>query len=536
MEPKGNGNRPFSTLNVPRQNENERNNSRSPSPDVSPLPIAVRIRDDTPRVVQPVRSPSPKSSAISEVKENVSFDVQSQCRAKRNQKINPLSPSKKENKVDNDIANQKQSVNKGKNEDVRRFALKRPASSPLKDDRINRLRRLELKSNIQLNPYGNLPQLHFLEDVKKSHPRFCYMWSQECIELCDTLPKIPKRASMVHSLLEAYNLLDNMTVVKCRRASVHELTAFHTTDYVEYLQRINDEDDSEKVDETSQEYGMGYDCPALPGVYNLVGAVAGATLQAAKCLLEGTADVAINWCGGWHHARRDEAAGFCYVNDVVLGILKLKERFNRIMYIDIDLHHGDGVEDAFSFTSKVMTVSLHKYAPGFFPSTGSSDDIGIGKGRYYSVNVPLYDGIQDEQYCDIFYRIVDEAKECYNPEVIILQCGVDTLSGDPMCSFNLTPHGVGKCLKTVLEWKLPTLITGGGGYNIANTARCWAYLTSIVVGKEIPSEIPEHEYFTEYGPDYQLEIEPSHRKNDNSGEYIDDILTTISGNLQQITE
>nr|XP_002733814.2 PREDICTED: histone deacetylase 8-like [Saccoglossus kowalevskii] len=362
----------------------------------------------------------------------------------------------------------------------------------------------------------------------------CYLYSEEYIRLCNKLPKIPNRASMVHSLLEAYGLLDPITVLRCRKATQHELTSFHTTDYIEYLQKINDEDDSEKVDEMSQEYGMGYDCPSMPGVYDLVGCVAGATIQAAQCLLDGTADVAINWFGGWHHAKRDEAAGFCYVNDVVLGILKLKEKFNRIMYIDIDLHHGDGVENAFSFTSKVMTVSLHKYAPGFFPSTGNQNDIGIGRGKFYTVNVPLYDGIQDVQYNSVFNRVLNEAKRCYNPEVIVLQCGVDTISGDPMCSFNLTPHGIGKCLKTTLDWKLPMLVLGGGGYNIPHTARCWAYLTSIVLGQEIPSEIPEHEYFTEYGPDYQLEIEPSLRKNHNSDEYISNILTTISGNLQKI--
>ncbi|XP_070568100.1 histone deacetylase 8-like [Ptychodera flava] len=515
MDQQGKREVPFSTINTGRLGENERKSiSRSPSPDTITTTVHV---DDSPKVSP--RASSPKQSVISELKENVSYNPHTQCRTKRCPNTNPLSPSKKENKPN---VEQKH----------KRVAAKRPAPSPLKDERIVRFQGHDTRScpwNFNLN----LPQVQFQQGIDNSaRSKTCYVCSKECIQLCDKLPKIPKRASMVHSLLEAYGLLDKMRVVPSRRASVHELMAFHTTDYVEYLQKINDEDDSEKVDETSQEYGMGYDCPSMPGVYDLVGAVAGATLQAAKCLLNGTATVAINWCGGWHHTRRDEAAG--YVNDIMLGILKLTEKFNRIMYIDVDLHQGDGVEDAFSFTSKVMTVSLHKYAPGFFPSTGNSNDIGIGKGRYYSVNVPLYDGIQDEQYCDIFYRIVDEAKEFYKPEVIVFQCGVDTLSGDPMCSFNLTPHGIGKCLKTVLDWKLPTLIVGGGGYNIPNTARCWAYLTSIIVGQEIPSEIPEHEYFTEYGSDYQLEIEPSHRKNHNDGEYIESLLTTVSGNLQKI--
>nr|XP_020025693.1 uncharacterized protein LOC109690638 [Castor canadensis] len=101
---------------------------------------------------------------------------------------------------------------------------------------------------------------------------------------------------------------------------------------------------------------------------------------------------------------RDEASGFCYLNDAVLGILRLRRKFDRILYVDLDLHHGDGVEDAFSFTSKVMTVSLHKFSPGFFPGTGDVSDVGLGKGRYYSVNVPIHDGIQDEKYYHICER------------------------------------------------------------------------------------------------------------------------------------
>ncbi|XP_010835595.1 PREDICTED: histone deacetylase 8-like, partial [Bison bison bison] len=106
----------------------------------------------------------------------------------------------------------------------------------------------------------------------------------------------------------------------------------------------------------------------------------------------------------------DEASGFCYLNDAVLGILRLRRKFDRILYVDLDLHHGDGVEDAFSFTSKVMTVSLHKFSPGFFPGTGDVSDVGLGKGRYYSVNVPIQDGIQDERYYHICERYDSSAE------------------------------------------------------------------------------------------------------------------------------
>ncbi|NXV98591.1 HDAC8 deacetylase, partial [Calonectris borealis] len=245
----------------------------------------------------------------------------------------------------------------------------------------------------------------------------------------------------------------------------------------------------------------GYDCPATEGIFEYAAAVGGATITAAQCLLDGKCKVAINWPGGWHHAKKDEASGFCYLNDAVLGILRLRQKFDRVLYIDLDLHHGDGVEDAFSFTSKVMTVSLHKFSPGFFPGklnlgdlcTGDVTDVGLGKGRYYSVNVPIQDGIQDEKYYQICETVLKEVYAAFNPDAVVLQLGADTVAGDPMCSFNMTPEGVGKCLKYVLQWQLATLILGGGGYNLANTARCWTYLTAVILGRTLSSEIPDHE-------------------------------------------
>ncbi|KAM9269834.1 histone deacetylase 8 [Cariama cristata] len=226
-----------------------------------------------------------------------------------------------------------------------------------------------------------------------------YVYSPEYVTLCDSLCKVPKRASMVHSLIEAYSLLDQMKIVKPKVASMEELASFHTDAYLQHLQKVSEEGDDDHPE--SVEYGLGYDCPATEGIFEYAAAVGGATITAAQCLLDGKCKVAINWPGGWHHAKKDEASGFCYLNDAVLGILRLRQKFDRVLYIDLDLHHGDGVEDAFSFTSKVMTVSLHKFSPGFFPGTGDLTDVGLGKGRYYSVNVPIQDGIQDEKYYQI---------------------------------------------------------------------------------------------------------------------------------------
>ena len=123
--------------------------------------------------------------------------------------------------------------------------------------------------------------------------------------------------------------------------------------------------------------------------------------EAAHRLTSGAADIAINWAGGLHHAKKREASGFCYINDIVLGILELLRYYPRVLYIDIDCHHGDGVEEAFYTTDRVMTCSFHKFGE-YFPGTGTLSDRGRGKGRGYALNVPLRDGITDEAYKSVF--------------------------------------------------------------------------------------------------------------------------------------
>ena len=152
-------------------------------------------------------------------------------------------------------------------------------------------------------------------------------------------------------------------------------------------------------------------------------------MASAVKLNKQAADIAINWAGGLHHAKKSEASGFCYVNDIVLAILELLKYHQRVLYIDIDIHHGDGVEEAFYTTDRVMTVSFHKYGE-YFPGTGDLRDIGAGRGKYYSLNFPLRDGIDDSSYENIFVPVMSRVMELYQPSAIVLQCGADSLSGD----------------------------------------------------------------------------------------------------------
>ncbi|KAJ8315602.1 hypothetical protein KUTeg_007752 [Tegillarca granosa] len=178
------------------------------------------------------------------------------------------------------------------------------------------------------------------------------------------------------------------------------------------------------------------------------------------------------------HVLKDSASGFCYINDIVLGILKLREKYERILYVDLDLHHGDGkydcmltliftmvmvgVEEAFSVTSKVLTFSVHKYAPGFFPGSGKLENIGYGKGKYYTVNIPLMDGVRDSDFIPLVCRLLQKVRDVYKPEAVVCQCGADGLAGDPTESFNLTHLALGRCVYFILSWGLKTLLLGGG--------------------------------------------------------------------------
>lgn len=170
-------------------------------------------------------------------------------------------------------------------------------------------------------------------------------------------------------------------------------------------------------------------------------------------------------------------------------------------------------------------------------------DIGAGKGKYYAVNFPLRDGIDDESYEQIFVPIMSKVMETYQPSAVVLQCGADSLSGDRLGCFNLTLKGIfklfcilvlsivtyyfslghAKCVDFVKKHNLPLLLLGGGGYTIRNVARCWTYETAVALGNDIANELPYNDYFEYFGPDFKLHISPSNMANQNTPEYLDKI-------------
>jgi histone deacetylase 1/2 len=306
-------------------------------------------------------------------------------------------------------------------------------------------------------------------------------------------PMKPHRIRLAHSLIMNYGLYKKMEIYRAKPASKYEMTQFHTDEYVDFLAKVTPDNMDSYVKE-QQKFNVGDDCPVFDGLFEFCGISAGGSMEGAARLNRQKADVAINWAGGLHHAKKSEASGFCYINDIVLGIIELLRFNQRVLYIDIDVHHGDGVEEAFYTTDRVMTVSFHKYGE-YFPGTGELRDIGVGQGKYYSINFPLRDGIDDASYKGIFEPVIKHTMEWYRPSAVVLQCGGDSLSGDRLGCFNLSMTGHANCVKFVQSYNLPTLILGGGGYTMRNVSRTWAYETGLLVGEQMSTNLPYNDYY-----------------------------------------
>ncbi|KAJ2717252.1 histone deacetylase [Coemansia spiralis] len=344
-------------------------------------------------------------------------------------------------------------------------------------------------------------------------------------------PMKPHRIRMTHNLVMSYELYKKMSIYRAAPATSQEMTQFHSDDYVDFLHRVTPENAAQFQRELSK-YNFEEDCPVFDGMFDLFSLSAGSSMEGAARLNRGLSDICINWSGGLHHAKKCEASGFCYINDIVLAILELLRHHQRVLYIDIDVHHGDGVEEAFYTTDRVMTCSFHKYGE-FFPGTGDLRDIGEAKGKYYAVNFPLRDGIDDLGYQSVFKPVIEGIMEWYQPNAVVLQCGTDSLAGDKLGCFNLSMDGHAECVRFVKSFNLPTLVLGGGGYTIRNVSRVWAYETGILVGTEMDRKLPMNDYMDYYAPEYSLSVPAYNVDNSNSPEYLDRIKNQVLQNLRR---
>ncbi|KAJ3050517.1 Histone deacetylase 3 [Rhizophlyctis rosea] len=308
----------------------------------------------------------------------------------------------------------------------------------------------------------------------------------------------PARLALTHELVVQYGLSNKMKFMSPREAFDSEVKKFHSEDYVDFLRRVTP-DNVTNYSKFLSKFNLGVeDCPIFDGLYDFCRMYSGASIEAARQLMTGQADIAINWSGGLHHAKKFEASGFCYVNDIVLAILELLQTNQRVLYVDIDVHHGDGVQEAFYHSDRVMTVSFHRYDGTFFPGTGALDENGGGNGKFYSINVPLHEGIDDSSYQSIFQSVIEKVMDSFQPEAIVLQCGADSLASDRLGSFNLSVKGHGDCVDYMKSFRIPMLVLGGGGYTIRNVARAWTYETSRLLSVDVPNQLPPNVYLNQF--------------------------------------
>ncbi|KAK4052999.1 histone deacetylase [Microbotryomycetes sp. JL221] len=340
-----------------------------------------------------------------------------------------------------------------------------------------------------------------------SQPRVSYYFPRGVGEyhFGERHPMKPHRLTLTNHLVMGYGLHKKMDVFDPRAATAEELTQFHDSDYIDFLSRVTPDNVSEFTNVLNS-FNVGDDCPIFSNMYDYCKQYSGASLMAARKLNSGQTDIAINWTGGLHHAKKSEASGFCYINDIVLAILELLRIHARVLYLDIDIHHGDGVQEAFYNSNRVLTVSFHKYSSDFFPGTGHIDEIGHDLGKYFSLNVPLQDGIDNESYLSLFKSIMEPTITTFQPSAIVLQCGADSLGCDRLGCFNLSIAAHGECVRFIKSFGLPTLVVGGGGYTIKNVSRCWTYETAVLLDlhQQLPMTLPHTSYDAFFAPDYKL--------------------------------
>jgi acetoin utilization protein AcuC len=291
------------------------------------------------------------------------------------------------------------------------------------------------------------------------------------------------RAKRTREIINSMGLLgdENKTEVPPEPAERIVLKKFHTARYLQALKTAS----HGGWDMQAINMGIGTgDCPVFEGLYEHAVLATGATLTGAKLLLSGSADVAFNPSGGFHHAMPERASGFCYINDVALGCIVLAEEGKKVLYLDVDVHHGDGVAAAFYNRADVMTISFHENPRLLFPGTGFEDEIGTGDGKGYCVNVPLPVGTFDEAYITAFNEIAVPLMGAFQPEIIVFELGADALAGDPLAHLYLTNNVYAEIIRHLVSLNIPILATGGGGYNIENTVRAWALAWSVLCGAD----------------------------------------------------
>ncbi|GBC86246.1 Acetoin utilization protein AcuC [bacterium HR12] len=309
-------------------------------------------------------------------------------------------------------------------------------------------------------------------------------------------PLRPERVLLTWDLIRACGLLElpSVEVLAGRSASDEEILLVHRPEFVEATRRAGH---GEEGPWHRFGYGPG-DNPIFPNMHEAAAAVVGATLVAAEAVLEGRVAHAFNAAGGLHHAMPARASGFCVYNDPAAAIAWLLGRgVARVAYVDVDAHHGDGVQAIFSRDPRVLTISLHESGEYLFPGTGFVEEFGEGEAAGTKVNVPLHPGTGDRAWLRAFEAIVPPLLRAFRPEILVTQLGCDTHATDPIAHLRLTTNAYRETARWLHalahevaggRW----VATGGGGYQWARVVpRAWTLSFAEMADAELPDPLPE---------------------------------------------
>jgi acetoin utilization protein AcuC len=306
-------------------------------------------------------------------------------------------------------------------------------------------------------------------------------------------PLAPIRVELTMALAREFGVLsqDGVTVVTPEPAGLAELTLVHDPDYIEAVRQAGQDG------RPNPRYGLGTtDDPVFPHMHEASALVTGATVAAAQALWRGDALHAVNIAGGLHHAMRRSASGFCIYNDPAIAISWLLDQgVQRIAYVDVDVHHGDGVQAAFYADPRVLTISLHEHPATLFPGTGLAMEIGAGEGRGYAANVALPAGTGDAGWLRAFDAIVPPLVRAFAPEILVSQHGCDSHRLDPLANLMLSVDGQRRTQLIVHDLAHEVtggkwLLTGGGGYELVQVVpRTWTHLLAVAAGHPLDPEL-----------------------------------------------
>lgn len=303
-------------------------------------------------------------------------------------------------------------------------------------------------------------------------------------------PFSPERTDMMLDLVAGSHATDELVVPPA--AQIADLLAVHDEDYVRVVEAAS----GGAMPAELAAFGLGTpDNPVVPGMAEGARRLVGGALHGARLIAGGEADLVLQLGGGFHHAHRRCASGFCLYNDLAVAIRHLVDARLRVAYIDIDVHHGDGVQEAFYTDEDVMTLSLHESGEYLFPGTGWLHELGQGMGRGLKLNVPLEPFTEGDSYVKALDEISGPALDFFRPDVLVVQAGADAHFLDPLADLMLTTQDYERIFHAIQRLaerytKGRALFTLGGGYSRHATPRVWALLYLVLHGLPVPEAIP----------------------------------------------